>query len=66
ETNLRGYRIPKGAITVVQACTCHYDDEVYEEPKKFNPSRYILKDAKKRPELPVTFGVGKLLKQFSK
>ncbi|CAL1263863.1 unnamed protein product [Larinioides sclopetarius] len=59
ETNLRGYRIPKGAITVVQICASHFDDEVYEEPKKFNPSRYILKDSKKRPELPVTFGVGK-------
>ncbi|KAF8764668.1 Cytochrome P450 2F3 like protein [Argiope bruennichi] len=59
ETNLRGYRIPKGAITVVQIYSSHYDPEVYEEPEKFNPSRYVLKDAKKRPELPITFGVGK-------
>ncbi|KAF8764656.1 Cytochrome P450 1A2 like protein [Argiope bruennichi] len=59
ETTLRGYKIPKGAILAMNFYSTHYDPEVFEEPKKFNPSRYIQTERKKRPELPVTFGVGK-------
>lgn len=59
ETTLRGYKIPEGAITVVNSYSSHFDEDVYEEPKKFDPSRYILQDGKRRPELPIPFGVGK-------
>ncbi|GIX85855.1 cytochrome P450 18a1 [Caerostris extrusa] len=59
ETTLNGYRIPKGAITLVNFYSIHNDPEVYEEPKKFNPSRYIQTAGKQRAELPVPFGVGK-------
>ncbi|CAL1263852.1 unnamed protein product [Larinioides sclopetarius] len=59
ETTIGGYRIPKGAVLLVNFYSSHHDPEVYEEPEKFNPSRFILTDGKKRPELPISFGVGK-------
>ncbi|GFS86832.1 cytochrome P450 2B11 [Nephila pilipes] len=59
ETTLNGYRIPKGAITLMNFYTAHKDPQVFENPLKFNPSRYVQTDGKRRPELPITFGVGK-------
>ncbi|GFU80182.1 cytochrome P450 18a1 [Trichonephila clavipes] len=59
ETTLRGYKIPKGAITLVNSYSSHFDEDVYEEPKRFDPSRYILQEGKRRPQLPIPFGVGK-------
>ncbi|XP_055934654.1 cytochrome P450 2A9-like [Argiope bruennichi] len=59
ETTLNGYRIPKGAVTVTNFYSCHADPEVYEEPEKFNPSRFVSTEEKRREELPITFGVGK-------
>ncbi|CAL1263843.1 unnamed protein product [Larinioides sclopetarius] len=59
ETTLGGHRIPIGAILLMNFYSTHYDPEVYEEPKKFNPSRYIQTQEKRKPELPLTFGMGK-------
>ncbi|CAL1263851.1 unnamed protein product [Larinioides sclopetarius] len=59
ETTLGGYRIPKGAILLLNFYSCNHDTEVYEEEEKFNPSRFITKEGKKRPELPLIFGIGK-------
>ncbi|GBO36225.1 Cytochrome P450 1A1, partial [Araneus ventricosus] len=59
ETTLGGYRIPKGAILLVNFYSCNHDIEVYEEEEKFNPSRFMTTEGKKRPELPLLFGMGK-------
>ncbi|XP_015912958.1 cytochrome P450 2J1 [Parasteatoda tepidariorum] len=59
ETVIRGYRIPKGAYTLMNMWTCHNDPEIYPEPEKFNPYRFMCEDKSKRPALPVTFGVGR-------
>ncbi|GFQ85644.1 cytochrome P450 18a1 [Trichonephila clavata] len=59
ETTLNGYRIPKGTTIIINFFTAHHDPEVYEEPEKFNPSRFIQVEGKRRPELPISFGVGK-------
>ncbi|GFY41615.1 cytochrome P450 2B11 [Trichonephila inaurata madagascariensis] len=59
ETTLNGYKIPKGAVTLMNFYSAHKDPDVFEDPLKFNPSRYIQTDGKRRPELPVTFGIGK-------
>ncbi|GFS86844.1 cytochrome P450 18a1 [Nephila pilipes] len=59
ETTLNGYTIPKGAVMLVNFYSSHSDPEVFEEPLKFDPSRYIQKEGKRRPELPISFGVGK-------
>ncbi|CAL1263847.1 unnamed protein product [Larinioides sclopetarius] len=59
DTTLSGYRIPKGAMLLVNFYSCHHDPAVYKEPEKFNPSRFLQTEGKKRPELPILFGVGK-------
>ncbi|KAF8764663.1 cytochrome P450 2J1-like [Argiope bruennichi] len=59
ETTLGGYRIPKGAILLQNFYSCHFDPDVYEEPEKFNPSRYIPVNGNRKPEAPIMFGVGK-------
>jgi len=59
ETTLRGYRIPKGTITLMNTWCCHFNPEIYEEPENFNPARFMIEEGKQRAELPVTFGIGK-------
>lgn len=59
ETTISGYRIPKGAVMLLDSWSAHFDPNVYEEPEKFNPSRFIAKEGIKRPDLPVLFGIGK-------
>ncbi|KAF8764658.1 Cytochrome P450 18a1 like protein [Argiope bruennichi] len=59
ETTLGGYRIPKRAILLINFYSCNHDPEIYEEQEKFNPSRFIPTEGKKRPELPILFGIGK-------
>ncbi|XP_035217521.1 cytochrome P450 2B6-like isoform X2 [Stegodyphus dumicola] len=59
EANLRGYRIPKESITLVNFYSAHHDPECYEDPFKFDPSRYLSSAGKTRAELPVSFGTGK-------
>ncbi|XP_035210440.1 cytochrome P450 2B11-like [Stegodyphus dumicola] len=59
ETSLRGYRIPKGSITLLNFWSAHHDPEIFEDPYKFDPSRYLASSGKPRAELPVTFGIGK-------
>ncbi|KAF8764661.1 Cytochrome P450 2J1 like protein [Argiope bruennichi] len=59
ETTLGGYRIPKKAILLQNFYSCHHDPSVYDEPEKFDPSRYIPKDGKRKAEPPIMFGVGK-------
>ncbi|KFM82285.1 Cytochrome P450 2J1, partial [Stegodyphus mimosarum] len=59
ETTLKGYRIPKGSITLLNFWAAHHDPEIFEDPYKFDPSRYLTSSGKPRAELPVTFGIGK-------
>ncbi|CAL1263865.1 unnamed protein product [Larinioides sclopetarius] len=59
KTTLNGYRIPKGAVTLINFHSCKNDPEVYEKPEKFNPSRFIPTEEKRSAELPIVFGVGK-------
>ncbi|KAG8176956.1 hypothetical protein JTE90_015422 [Oedothorax gibbosus] len=59
ETTLRGYRIPKGAVTVMNFYTAHTDPETHENPDTFDPSRFVSKEEKQREDLPISFGIGK-------
>ncbi|XP_071036056.1 cytochrome P450 2J1 isoform X2 [Parasteatoda tepidariorum] len=59
ETVIQGYRIPKGSVMLVNTWAAHHDPNEYEEPHKFNPSRYIPEKGKKKPEAPILFGIGR-------
>ncbi|XP_054711292.1 uncharacterized protein LOC129220883 [Uloborus diversus] len=59
ETTIRGYKIPKGAMTLLNFWTIHRDPNTYENPDEFNPSRFLLIPGKSKAESPVTFGIGK-------
>lgn len=59
KTTLRGYRIPKGSVTVMNTFTAHNDPKTYENPEKFDPTRFLSAERNRRPNVPITFGVGK-------
>ncbi|KFM69286.1 Cytochrome P450 1A1, partial [Stegodyphus mimosarum] len=52
ETSLRGYRIPKGSITLTNFWSAHHDPQTFEDPFKFDPSRYLTSSGKPKAELP--------------
>ena len=54
-SNCLGFQIKKGWILNVDARAIHYDPKIYEDPTKFNPSRFE-EDA--RPYSFLAFGVG--------
>lgn len=58
--HLNGYRIPAGSQVVPLINCVHMDPNLWEEPNKFNPSRFIDVDGKvRRPEYFMPFGVGR-------
>ncbi|CAL1263854.1 unnamed protein product [Larinioides sclopetarius] len=59
ETTLGKYRIPKGAVLLLNFYSSHHDNELYEEPEKFNPSRFIQTEGKRKKDSPIIFGLGK-------
>ncbi|KAJ8023487.1 Vitamin D 25-hydroxylase [Holothuria leucospilota] len=60
ETQLLGYTIPKGTLTMANAHLCHFNEEYFENPRQFNPDRFINSDGSfiKREEV-IAFSIGK-------
>lgn len=44
DINLDGYLIPKGAILIASLSACHLDPDLWDEPTKFKPDRFLDKD----------------------
>nr|QRG28708.1 CYP18A1 [Chilo infuscatellus] len=60
DVHLNGYKIPAGAQVVPLINCVHMDPNLWDEPKKFNPSRFIDENGKiRRPEYFMPFGVGR-------
>lgn len=60
DVNLNGYKIPAGSQVVPLINCVHMDPNLWDEPKQFNPSRFIDDDGKiRRPEYFMPFGVGR-------
>lgn len=57
---LNGYRIPAGSQVVPLINCIHMDPNLWDQPEKFNPDRFIDQDGKiRRPEYFMPFGVGR-------
>lgn len=60
ETTIGGCRVPKGTITLVNFWASLRDPDVYKDPEKFDPTRFLQNESKKsKSELPLIFGIGK-------
>ncbi|XP_072943520.1 cytochrome P450 18a1 [Epargyreus clarus] len=60
DVHLNGYRIPAGSQVVPLINCVHMDPNLWDEPTKFNPSRFIDDNGKiRRPEFFMPFGVGR-------
>ncbi|KAL0572342.1 hypothetical protein V5O48_009613 [Marasmius crinis-equi] len=58
EDEYRGYRIPKDSTVIPNAWAILHDEEMYPDPYRFNPERWI-KDGKINPEIrDITAGFG--------
>ncbi|KAF4556634.1 Cytochrome P450-like protein 92 [Elsinoe fawcettii] len=57
---LSGHYIPQGTTVSSQAYTLHRNEDVYPEPEKFNPWRFINRDGKYEPSKTAwaPFGAG--------
>lgn len=61
ETTIHGHRIPVGSIILYNFRSAHLDPGTFEDPKTFNPSRYMSSPGKPKAESPVIFGMGKIV-----
>ncbi|XP_052091702.1 cytochrome P450 2C18-like isoform X2 [Mytilus californianus] len=44
DTTINGYRVPKGAIVMINLESVHHDDTVWVNAKEFNPDRFLNDD----------------------
>eukprot|EP00058_Branchiostoma_floridae_P001707 XP_002587195.1 hypothetical protein BRAFLDRAFT_61690 [Branchiostoma floridae] len=60
DTVFRGYNIPKDTVVTVNVWSVHHDPNLWPEPEKFDPSRFIDDDGKyvKRNEI-ISFSIGR-------
>jgi cytochrome P450 family 138 len=56
ELNLGGWRIPQGRTVLVRLADIHGDPEIYPDPQRFDPTRFL--GAKPAPYAWLPFGVG--------
>nr|CAJ31114.1 cytochrome P450 [Spodoptera littoralis] len=60
DVHLNGYRIPAGSQVIPLINCVHMDPNLWDEPNKFNPSRFMDETGKiRRPEFFMPFGVGR-------
>ncbi|GIX78238.1 cytochrome P450 4V2, partial [Caerostris darwini] len=59
ETKICGYTAPKGASAIVMTYFLHRDEDVFPDPEKFDPDRFLPENKQNIPEFAyVPFGAG--------
>ncbi|GFS45699.1 cytochrome P450 4C1 [Trichonephila inaurata madagascariensis] len=59
DTNICGYTIPKGSDCFILISVLHKDKEVFPDPEKFDPDRFLPENFAKIPEYGyIPFSVG--------
>ena len=67
DTTFHGYNIPKSADILANLYGIHMDPEIFPEPTKFNPDRFLNEKGNLvNTDLVIAFGVGKLLNRLLK
>lgn len=62
DTTIEGYHIPKRSVLVYNIGSIHFDPDIYPDPQKFDPERFLDADGKKlKREGPYPYGLGKHL-----
>ncbi|GIY29453.1 cytochrome P450 2F3 [Caerostris darwini] len=56
ETTIRGYRIPKRSIIIGNLWTINNDPELFPNPSKFDPNRYLGENLKSNGPYPFSMG----------
>jgi hypothetical protein len=66
DTVLRGYTIPKGTVIIPNLHSVHWDSDLWPDPEKFDPGRFLDAEGKyrKRDEL-IAFGLGMFMTVLS-
>jgi len=60
DVEFKGYTIPKGTTVMSNLYAVHRDERVFDEPDRFNPSRFIDENGKfVRKEQVIPFCIGK-------
>uniref|UniRef100_A0A914X3G6 Cytochrome P450 n=1 Tax=Plectus sambesii TaxID=2011161 RepID=A0A914X3G6_9BILA len=57
-TEILGYSIPEGTNVITPVHVVHQDPEVWPEPKKFDPERFLSKNENRHPMAWMPFGHG--------
>jgi cytochrome P450 len=61
EAILRGFRIPKDSIIQANIYSSHMDPLYWDEPRQFNPERFLHDGKIKKNKAFMPFSIGKYL-----
>lgn len=59
DASIGGYKIPKGTQVLPNLYGIHMNPKLWDEPDKFDPSRFIVNDKAKKPDYFIPFSVGR-------
>lgn len=59
DCRIGGFRVPRGTMVMVNMWAIHNDPELWEEPKKFKPERFIKMEGQREGFVLVPFGYGR-------
>lgn len=59
DATIGGYRIPKGTQVLPNLYGIHMNPKLWDEPDRFDPSRFIVNDRAQKPDYFIPFSVGR-------
>jgi len=62
DVQFRGYFIPKGTLVLSNMYSVHMNPELWPEPEKFKPERFLQRGMKVEKKELIPFSVGKIFK----